>query len=77
MINTNDILLKGNWDCVLLNFEIAILIVTILWFFYCIFYTIKIEVQNLNLIGPVASSYDFFNPLLPELRKNIFNFFSM
>ena len=41
-IKTRDGTLKGHYDWVLLNVEIAILIVTILWFFYCVLYTIKL-----------------------------------
>ena len=47
---------KGHYDRVLLNFEISILIVTILWFFYCVFYTIKLgRIKNSNSIDLYCS----------------------
>ena len=61
----NPFSLEGHLEWVLVDFEISILIVTILWFFFCVFYTIKMEaVQNLNLIGPLVSEIWIFKLIL-------------
>ena len=63
---------KGHWDWVLLNIIIFILIVTILRFFYWVFYTIKIEVvQNMNLIDSLVTEIRIFKFILICKFQNV------
>ena len=56
----------------MLNFEISILIPTILRFLYCVLYTVKMErIQNFNIIDVLVSEILIFKEILMFKFQNV------